>query len=97
MSIIFCVNYVNIILFYERIIVLTEKKDFVFLTKSDNLMNVTAFNYELKKVVEKYNETSEYKIDKISAHTLRHTGCTRNAEDGMDIKVLQYLMGPTPK
>lgn len=60
-------------------------------------MNVTAFNYELKKVVEKYNETSEYKIDKISAHTLRHTGCTRNAEDGMDIKVLQYLMGPTPK
>lgn len=73
------------------------KKDFVFLTKSDNLMNVTDFNYELKKVVEKDNETSEYKIDKISAHTLRHTGCTCNAEDGMDIKVLQYLMGPTPK
>ena len=49
--------------------------------------------YELKKAVEKYNETAEYKIDKISAHTLRHTGCTRDAEDGMDIKVLQYLMG----
>lgn len=24
---------------------------------------------------------------------LRHTGCTRNAENGMDMKVLQYLMG----
>ena len=24
---------------------------------------------------------------------LRHTGCTRNAENGMDLKVLQYLMG----
>ena len=46
-----------------------------------------------KKAVEKYNETAEYKIDKISAHTLRHTGCTRDAEDGMDIKVLQYIMG----
>lgn len=26
-------------------------------------------------------------------HVLRHTGCTRMAETGMDPKVLQYLMG----
>jgi integrase len=61
------------------------KKDFLFYSKSGNLLNITSFNYELKKAVEKYNETAEYKIDKISAHTLRHTGCTRDAEDGMDI------------
>lgn len=24
---------------------------------------------------------------------IRHTGATRNAENGMDLKVLQYLMG----
>ena len=53
----------------------------------------TGFNKELKKAVEMYNETAEYKIETISAHTLRHTGCTMEAEDGMDIKVLQYLMG----
>ena len=29
----------------------------------------------------------------ISAHILRHTGCTRMAEAGMDPKVLQYIMG----
>jgi len=69
------------------------KKDFLFYSKSGKLLNITSFNYELKKAVEKYNDTAEYKIDKISAHTLRHTGCTRDAEDGMDIKVLQYLMG----
>ena len=69
------------------------KKDFLFYSKSGNLLNITSINYELKKAVEKYNETAEYKIDKISAHTLRHTGCTRDAEDGMDIKVLQYIMG----
>lgn len=69
------------------------KKDFLFYSKSGKLLSITSFNYELKKAVEKYNETAEYKIDKISAHTLRHTGCTRDAEDGMDIKVLQYLMG----
>lgn len=69
------------------------KKDFLFYSKSGNLLSITSFNYELKKAVEKYNETAEYKIGKISAHMLRHTGCTRDAEDGMDIKVLQYIMG----
>ena len=29
----------------------------------------------------------------VSAHVLRHTGCTRMAEAGMDPKVLQYVMG----
>ena len=69
------------------------RKDFLFYSKSGKLLNITSFNYDLKKAVEKYNETAEYKIDRISAHTLRHTGCTRDAEDGMDIKVLQYIMG----
>ena len=32
-------------------------------------------------------------LPKISAHILRHTGCTRMAESGMDPKVLQYIMG----
>ncbi len=69
------------------------KENFVFLTKSGGLLNSNLFDYELKKTVEKYNETAEYKIDHLSAHILRHTGCTRYAEDGIDIKVLQYLMG----
>ncbi|MCI9517065.1 MAG: tyrosine-type recombinase/integrase [Lachnospiraceae bacterium] len=69
------------------------KDNFVFFTKSGNLIDTCGFNYELKKAVEQYNATAEYKISTISAHTLRHTGCTRNAEDGMDIKILQYLMG----
>lgn len=29
----------------------------------------------------------------ISSHILRHTACTRMAEQGMDVKVLQYIMG----
>lgn len=69
------------------------KTDFVFYSKSGALINIGSFNCELKKAVEAYNETAEYRIEAISAHTLRHTGCTRDAEDGMDIKVLQYLMG----
>ena len=69
------------------------KTDFIFYSKAGSLVTVTSFNYELKKAVELYNMTAKNKILYISAHILRHTGCTRDAEDGMDIKVLQYIMG----
>ena len=32
-------------------------------------------------------------LPNISNHILRHTGCTRMAESGMDVKVLQVIMG----
>ena len=32
-------------------------------------------------------------MQEISAHILRHTGCTGMAGRGMDVKVLQYIMG----
>ena len=69
------------------------KSGFVFLSKSGCLENASTFNRELKKAVEMYNEVAEYKIESISPHVLRYTGCTRDAEGGMDIKVLQYIMG----
>lgn len=69
------------------------KKDFIFFSISGRLITITSFNYELKQAVEAYNMTAKHKIPAMSAHVLRHTGCTRDAEDGMDIKVLQYIMG----
>lgn len=32
-------------------------------------------------------------LPRISANNLRHTACTNMARQGMNIKVLQYLMG----
>ena len=32
-------------------------------------------------------------LPKISAHNLRHTACSNMAKQGMNVKVLQYLMG----
>ena len=57
------------------------------------MINDSNFNKELKNAVNKYNQSAKNKIEDISCHILRHTGCTRNAEYGMDIRVLQYLMG----
>lgn len=69
------------------------KSNFLFYTKTGKLMREWAFNNELDKLVDIYNITAQNKIEHITPHILRHTGCTRNAEAGMDMKVLQYLMG----
>lgn len=69
--------------------------DFVFSTKNRNPIMPSAVNNMLLNIVNKYNysEDAEIRLPHISAHILRHTGCTRMAEAGMDPKVLQYIMG----
>lgn len=68
--------------------------DFVFSTKNRNPIMPSAVNNLLLNIVNRYNSTvGEIEIPHISAHNLRHTGCTRMAEAGVDPKVLQYIMG----
>ena len=76
---------------------------FIFNSKNDNPMMPSALNNVLYNIVKAYNlqevdnakkERREPEIlPRISAHIFRHTGCTRMAESGMDMKVVQYLMG----
>ncbi len=63
----------------------------------------SAVNNVIYNVVDKYNKEEVIRAKKehgkaellprISAHNLRHTACTNMARQGMNIKVLQYLMG----
>lgn len=69
------------------------KKNFLFYSGHGRLINASTFSGELKKFVNQYNENTKNQIEHLTPHILRHTGCTRNAENGMDIKVLQYVMG----
>ena len=39
------------------------------------------------------NSKRECQLPNISPHILRHTACSRLAESGCDIKVIQYLLG----
>lgn len=73
--------------------VVDNKTDFLFYTKSEKLINDSSFIYDLDKFMDGYNANAKNKIEHLTPHILRHTGCTRNAESGMDIKVLQYIMG----
>lgn len=69
-------------------------RDFVFSTKHNNPIMPSAVNNLLLNIVNRYNGTVEgIELPHISAHNLRHTGCTRMAEAGIDAKVLQYIMG----
>lgn len=69
-------------------------QDFVFITRNGRPLLMCSVNKILSNIVKAVNaQGQEETFPDISAHTMRHTFCTRMAENGMDIKVLQYLMG----
>lgn len=69
-------------------------RDFVFVTRNSRPLLMTSVNKILTNIVKAINtQNPEEPFPPISAHTMRHTFCTRMAEKGMDIKVLQHIMG----
>ena len=67
-------------------------KDFVFLTKKNNVCsrnNMYDVFYKLRK---KYNEKYGEDIV-VSPHVCRHTFCSKMIKKGMNIKALQQIMG----
>ena len=49
--------------------------------------------YVLPGLIDLWEEREPVLIPDFTFHVLRHTFCTRMAEDGMDVKVLQEIMG----
>ncbi len=47
----------------------------------------------VRKLIARYNEVSDIKIDRCTPHVFRHTFCTKCIAAGMDVKSVQYLMG----
>ena len=77
--------------------------DFIFVTKHNRPYMPYGINSVLYNMVEAYNkeEVANAKkqrrkaelLPKISAHCLRHTACTNMARKGMNVKVVQYILG----
>lgn len=87
----------------RRTVVIDGKSDFIFITKNGNPLNPQRINKILSNMVADYNEQEEWLAKKeqrkadllphITAHILRHTACTRMMEIGINMKVIQYIMG----
>ncbi|MDO4554112.1 MAG: tyrosine-type recombinase/integrase [Lachnospiraceae bacterium] len=79
------------------------RNNFIFNSKHGRPMMPAGVNSFLKNIVNAYNKKETLLAEKehreadlmpyISAHTLRHTGCTRLGEKHVDPKVMQYVMG----
>ena len=77
--------------------------DFIFLAKTGRPLMPSAVNNVLYNIIDAYNKAEAEKakrehrapvfLPKVSSHSLRHTACTNMAKHGMNIKILQYIMG----
>ena len=74
-------------------VIIDGYKDFVFVTGKGKPIQPHSIYQALGHIVDTINKIYDINFPRISAHILRHTGCTRMAESGMDPKVLQYIMG----
>lgn len=78
---------------------------FIFSSKSGKCLTSPSFNSSLDTIVKAYNKKetamakNEYRepvlLPRFSAHSLRHTFCTRFCENETNIKVIQEIMGHT--
>ena len=68
--------------------------NFVFVSGNGQPLAINAVNSFLLNMEKAYNKRKpQERIPHLSAHILRHTGCTLLASAGMDIKALQNVMG----
>lgn len=68
--------------------------DFIFLTKKGRPLYPRCLIMYFHDIIQAYNELhSDNPMVQITPHMLRHTFCSKLANNGMSIKNLQYLMG----
>lgn len=69
--------------------------DFIFLTRNGRPLLMSSVNKILDHIVNAMNgqDKDTEPFPHISAHVMRHTFCTRMAENNVNVKAMQYIMG----
>lgn len=74
----------------------TENTEFIFTNRAGNPHYQTALNDAINNIVRTCNEEYGYDVlPHFSCHTLRHTFATRMCERGVNMKVIQDILGHT--
>lgn len=77
-----------------KTIVIDGYSGFLFINRNGNPRTNIEYDGIFNRIVKKYNKCHEEKLPKkMTPHTLRHTFCTNWANDGMNPRTLQYIMG----
>ncbi len=94
---------IKLILGIPRDFVIDGYNDFIFTTKTGKPFTQEAINRVIRDIIEACNKNELEKakkenrepiiIPRFSAHTLRHTFCTRFCENESNVKVIQQIMG----
>lgn len=86
-----------------RSITIDGYTNFVFRTSTGGVLAATSVNRAIREIIRDYNELETRQarkekrdpllLPKFSAHSLRHTFCTRFCENESNLKVIQSIMG----
>ena len=81
---------------FAKTITIDGYSNFIFVTRNGNPKIGINYNSVFRGLVKKYNKDSDNEVALpmvVTPHTLRHTFCTDKANEGMNPKALQYIMG----
>ncbi len=73
--------------------VIDGRQGFLFLSKSGVPVDAHKWEHYFRHICNRYNDTHEDLLPKITPHVCRHTFCSKMARSGMNPKILQYIMG----
>ena len=66
---------------------------FLFLTSSGKPTDARIWDSRFRSYCRQINEFQDEKLPRITPHSCRHTFCSDMALDGMNLKILQKIMG----
>lgn len=66
---------------------------FLFLDKNEMPMVALHWEHFFKHICNKYNKIYRVQMPNVTPHVCRHTYCSKKARQGMNPKILQYIMG----
>lgn len=81
---------------FTKTVIIDGYSNFIFVTRNGNPKIGVNYNSVFRGLVKKYNKDNDNEValpKVVTPHTLRHTFCTDKANEGMNPKALQYIMG----